>query len=92
MLQLKQAWTLLLKLHEYSLVFATNWLHVKLLPDALKETTMKQRMTSINDYIIVCLFQNYKNMWNKRTDAKEKRLSKMVSSKNYYSQVHFDNS
>ena len=45
---------------------------------------MKQQMTSIRDLIIVCLFQNYKNMWNKRTDAKGKRQSKVVSSKTCY--------
>ena len=48
---------------------------------------MKQQMTSISDLIIVCLFQNYKNMWNKRTDAKGKRQSKVVSSKTCYRQT-----
>ena len=50
------------------------------LPDSLNKT-MKQQMTSISDYIIVCLFHNYKNTWIKRTDAKGKRLSNVVSSK-----------
>ena len=71
-------------------MFATNWLYFKILPDSLNETTMKQQMTSISDYIIVCLFQNNKNMCNKRTDAKGKRLSKVVSSKTFYSKVLFD--
>ena len=53
-------------------MFATNWLYFKILPDSLNETTMKQQMISISKYIIVCLFQNYKNMWIKRTDAKGK--------------------
>ena len=53
-------------------MFATNWLYFKILPDSLNETTMKQQMISISNYIIVCLFQNYKNMWIKRTDAKGK--------------------
>ena len=44
-------------------MFATNWLYFKILPDSLIETTMEQQMTSISDYIIVCLFQNYKNIW-----------------------------
>ena len=61
-------------------MFATNWLYFKILPDSLYET-MKQQMTSISDYIIVCLFQNYKNMWIKRADAKGKCLSNVVSSK-----------
>ena len=73
-----------------SLMFATNWLYLKTLPDSLNETTMKQQMTSISDYIIVCLFQNYNNMWNRRTDANGKRLSKVVSSNTCYSQVLFD--
>ena len=72
-------------------MFATNWLYFKILPDSLNETKMKQQMTSISDYIIVCLFQNYKNMWNKKTDAKGKRQSK-ISSKTCYSQVLFDSS
>ena len=62
-------------------MFATNWLYFKKWPDSLNETTMKQQMTSISDNIIVCLFQNYKNMWIKRTDTKGKCLSKVVSSK-----------
>ena len=53
-------------------MFATFWLYFKILPDSLNETTMKQQMISISDYIIVCLFQNYKNFWIKRTDAKGK--------------------
>ena len=73
-----------------SLMFATNWSYLKILPDSLNETTMKQQMTSISDYISVCLFQNYNNMWNKWTDAKGKRLSKVVSSKTCYGQVLFD--
>ena len=71
-------------------MFATKWLYFKILPDSLNEATIKQQMTSISDYIIVCLFQNYKNMWNNRTVAKGKRLSKVVSSKTCYSQVIFD--
>ena len=67
-------------------MFATNWLYFEILPDSLNET----KMTSISDYIIVCLFQNYKNMWNKRTDAKGKHLSKVVSQRPSYSQVLFD--
>ena len=38
-------------------MFATNWLYFKILPDSLNETTMKQQMISISNYIIVCLFQ-----------------------------------
>ena len=53
---------------------AKKWLYFKILPDSLNEATMKQQMTSISDSIIVCLFQNYNNMWNKRTVAKGKRL------------------
>ena len=34
-------------------------------------------------YIIVCLFQNYKNIGNKRTGAKGKRLSKVFFSKTW---------
>ena len=71
-------------------MFATNWLYLKTLPDSLNETTMKQQMTSISVYISVCLFQNYNNMWNKRTDAKGKRLRNVVSSKTCYGQVLFD--
>ena len=48
------------------MMFATNWLYFKILPDSLNEATMKQQMTSISDYIFVCLFQNYKNTWNKK--------------------------
>ena len=70
-------------------MFATNWLYFKILTDSLNETTMKQQMTSIRDYIVVCLFQNYRNIWIKRTDAKGKCLSKVVSSKTRYSQVLF---
>ena len=72
MLPLKQAWALLLKLREY----LADVCYFKILSDSLIETTMKQQMTSISDYIIVCLFQNYKNMWNKRTDAKGKCLAR----------------
>ena len=71
-------------------MFATNWLYFKILPDSLNETTMKQQMTSISDYIIVCLFQNYMNMWNEKTDAKGKRLSKVVSANTCNSQVLVD--
>ena len=59
-------------------------IYFKILPDSLNEATMKQQMTSISDYIIVCLFQNYKNMRNKRTGAKGKRLSKEVFSKTWF--------
>ena len=34
---------------------------------------MKQKMTSISDFIIVYLYQNYKNMWNKRTGSTGKQ-------------------
>ena len=87
---LKHAWVLLLNCTNISLMFATNWLYFKLLPDSLNETTKKQQITSISDYINVCLFQNFKNMWIKRTDAKGKCLSNVVSSKTRYSQVLFD--
>ena len=88
MLPLKQAWVLL---HEYiSLMFDTNWLYFKILPYSFNEATMKQQMALNSDYITVCLFQTYKNVWNKRTGAKGKRLSKVVSSKTCYSQVLFD--
>ena len=87
---LKHAWVLLLNCTTISLMFATNWLYFKILPDSLNETTKKQQMTSIRDYTFVCLFQNYKNMWIKRTNAKGKCLSKVVSSKTRYSQVLFD--
>ena len=73
-----------------SLMFATNWLYLKTLPASLNKTTMKQQITSISDYISVCLFQNYNNMWNKETDDKGKRLSKVVSSKTCYGQILFD--
>ena len=42
----------------------------------------------VRQCIMVCLFQSYKNMWNNRTDAKGKRLSKVVASKTRYSQFH----
>ena len=71
-------------------MFATNCLYFENLPDSLNEATMKQQMASISDNIIVCLFQNYKNMWIKRTDTKGKCISKVVSSKTRYSQVLFD--
>ena len=71
-------------------MFATNWLYFKILPDSLNEATMKQQMTSISDYIIVCLFQNNRNMKNKSTGAKGKHLSKAFFSKTCYSQVLFD--
>ena len=35
----------------------TNWLYLEINLDSLNETTMKQQITSIRDYIIVCLFQ-----------------------------------
>ena len=69
-------------------MFATNRFYFKILSDSLNETTIKQQKTSISDYMIGCLFQSYKNMWNKRTDAKGKRLSKVVSSKTCYSHVY----
>ena len=72
MLPLKQAWVLLLKLHGYLADVCNKLVIFQILPDSLNETTMKQQMISISDYIIVCLFQNYKNMWIKRTDAKGK--------------------
>ena len=79
LLALKQAWALFLNLQEYHTdVCYKVVIYFKILPDSLNEATMKQQMTSISDYIIVCLFQNYKNMRNKRTGAKGKRLSKEV--------------
>ena len=87
---LKHAWVLLLNCTKISLMFATNWLYFKILPDSLKATTKKQQMTSIREYTFVCLFQNYKKMWIKRTNAKGKFLSKVVSSKTRYSQLLFD--
>ena len=74
----------------FVLMFVTNWLYFKVLPYSLNEATIKQQMTLISDYIIVCLFQNYKNMWNKKTDATGKRLSKVVSSKTCNSQGLFE--
>ena len=81
LLALKQTWALLLNLHEYLAdVCYKVVIYFKILPDSLNEATMKQQMTSIIDYIIVCLFQNYKSMRNKRTCAKGKRLSKVFFS------------
>ena len=74
MLPLKQAWALLLDLHEY-------------LADDCYKLVIFQRLHSWS-----CLFQNYKNMWNKRTGANGKRLSKLVSSKTCCSQVLFETS
>ena len=90
MLPLKQAWVLLLKLHEYLADVCYKLVLFQNIAVSLNETKMKQQMTSISDFIIVCLFQNYKNMWIKRTDAKGKCLSKVVSSKTHYSKVLFD--
>ena len=91
LLALKLGWALLLNLHKYLAdVCYKVVLYFKILPDSLNEATMKQQMTSISDYIIVCLFQNYKNMRNKRTGAKGKRLSKVFFQRPGNSQVLFD--
>ena len=64
MLPLKQAWTLMLTLHEYLADGCYKLVIFQILPvpESLNETTMKQQITSISDYIIVCLIQNYKNI------------------------------
>ena len=49
MLPLKQAWALLLKLHEYLADICHKLvINFKILPDSLNGTTMKQQMTSIS--------------------------------------------
>ena len=58
MLALKQAWALLLNLHVYVAdVCYKLVIYFKILPDSLNEATMKHQMTSISDYIIVCLLK-----------------------------------
>ena len=51
MLPLKQAWALLLKLHEY---LTDVCYKLVIFQDSLNEATIKQQMTSISDCLLVC--------------------------------------